>query len=1357
MFILLISLIGVVSAFDDANIPLKDLENDNLSITDDYKSFTQLNSTVNNESVRSVKLVDNYKYCENDSSFKNGINLNQSNLIVDGQGHIIDCNNQSSIFNIHADNVSLKNIIFKGTINWEGSHGLLDNCTFINCTAIERKSLDTFIIVNQGDIPYLNRIYSIYWSGSFGSVTNCNFINFTNFGAVQWVSDNGNIFNSTFINCSSHSSAIYMQSDNATFKDCIFKNCRYGSSVLEVSSTYNVSVINSSFINCTSYDYCLGAIYWRCHNGSIVNSSFINCSGKGAVSWYGHSGSISGSVFVNNNASNGGGAISWFGDNGHIIGSVFVNNSAKNNGGAVLWDCYYGNGSIQDCQFINNTAEGFGSAVCWDYGRGVIINSNFTNNVVKLYEPYVTSQNCIFTYTDEFLSFFNNLTPNSVINLTKDYVINADLQIDVDNITINGNGHKLTDFSKSKKFFINAANITFKDVEFENIFFYWVGDGGNILNCNFTDYVTSAVLWCGRYGRISDTNFNNASIRWEGYWGNILNCNFSNFSTTIYEGGGVISWLGNNGNIEKSNFINCSNSIYGSGSISSRYFGGVVIHCSGSNNRIVSCSFLNCGNPDYNGGAIYLRSSNGEIIDCNFTNCSCINGGAVYCYESNVNIINCNFINCSASYGGAICWEYVNGSVVNCTFINSTAVNGGAVYLIYGNVNIINSDFTDNTADLGNAIYSNYASGDINNTNFINNNIYEYSPYLKLNNCVFNVSDEFARLFNNLKPNSIINLTKDYIINFNVLINVENITVIGNGHILDGRSRIFTITSDKVTLKDILFKNSKSYEGGTLYWDGSEGNIFNCTFINSSSSRGGAILWKGIRGNIVNSTFINCSSKYLGDAIYWTGNYGRIINSQFINCFNESAIFCAGDWCSFINSTFINCTSSDDGGAISCCGSHVNIFNCNFTDCIAYGNNTVYGGGAVYCNSNSGNISQCNFINCYCNNNGGAIYCGREESSVSECSFINCSSKSSGGAISFDHQDSMVLNCRFINCTSLEYAGAIFFDIRYGKSSSVLNCNFTKCTSTNNSSAIYWMDENGSVIGCICDDILVMGKNSVYKYFNFNLNKSYEIKFGEDLILNPIDDENVKGYVQVYIDGVYNSLVFKTSDTFKLSNIDIGNHTIDLIYLGSDTYGRNKYTFNLTVTNASKISSKITALSVNTVYNQHKYLTITLKDDEDNVLKDKSVIICINNKKSLVNTDSKGQINIETKGYNPSTYKVEVNFQGDDKYTASSKTLYFNVKKQTPILNASKKTFKAKLKIKKFKTTLKDRNNRAIKNAKITLKIKSKIYTAKTNSNGVAIFKIKLTKKGNYKTIIKFAGSKLYSPISKSVIVSLKK
>ena len=78
-----------------------------------------------------------------------------------------------------------------------------------------------------------------------------------------------------------------------------------------------------------------------------------------------------------------------------------------------------------------------------------------------------------------------------------------------------------------------------------------------------------------------------------------------------------------------------------------------------------------------------------------------------------------------------------------------------------------------------------------------------------------------------------------------------------------------------------------------------------------------------------------------------------------------------------------------------------------------------------------------------------------------------------------------------------------------------------------------------------------------------------------------------------------------------------------------------------------------------------------------------------------------------------------------------------------PVIIASKKTFKAKTKTKKYTATLKTASGKALKGKKLTLKVKGKTYKAKTNKKGKATFKIKnLKKKGTYKAVITYNGTK---------------
>ncbi|WP_295620984.1 hypothetical protein [uncultured Methanobrevibacter sp.] len=123
----------------------------------------------------------------------------------------------------------------------------------------------------------------------------------------------------------------------------------------------------------------------------------------------------------------------------------------------------------------------------------------------------------------------------------------------------------------------------------------------------------------------------------------------------------------------------------------------------------------------------------------------------------------------------------------------------------------------------------------------------------------------------------------------------------------------------------------------------------------------------------------------------------------------------------------------------------------------------------------------------------------------------------------------------------------------------------------------------------------------------------------------------------------------------------------------------------------------------------------------------------------------------------PKTYTATVTYAGNTIYNKISKSVKVTVKKATPKLIAKAKTFKVKTKTKNYAVTFKTNQNKVFKNAKLTLKVNGKTYSAKTNSKGVATFKItKLTKKGSFKAVVAFAGSKYFNKLSKAVKITVK-
>ena len=216
--------------------------------------------------------------------------------------------------------------------------------------------------------------------------------------------------------------------------------------------------------------------------------------------------------------------------------------------------------------------------------------------------------------------------------------------------------------------------------------------------------------------------------------------------------------------------------------------------------------------------------------------------------------------------------------------------------------------------------------------------------------------------------------------------------------------------------------------------------------------------------------------------------------------------------------------------------------------------------------------------------------------------------------------------------------------------------------------------------------------------------------------------------------------------TIVIPSLAAGNHILSIATLPDANH--NPVIINVTVA-VNKLQTVLWRDDVIATYNVNRDLVITLKDSKGNVLSGASVTVDLNGSKTYT-TDSNGQIKVSTKGLDPKTYAAKVTFNGDNNYEKSTKEFKITVKKATPKLTAKKKTFKKSVKVKKYSIVLKDNLGKAIKNAKVTIKVGKKKFNAKTNSKGKATFKIKkLTKKGTYKATLTYKGNAYYNKVTK--------
>ncbi|WP_304047399.1 Ig-like domain-containing protein [Methanobrevibacter gottschalkii] len=263
---------------------------------------------------------------------------------------------------------------------------------------------------------------------------------------------------------------------------------------------------------------------------------------------------------------------------------------------------------------------------------------------------------------------------------------------------------------------------------------------------------------------------------------------------------------------------------------------------------------------------------------------------------------------------------------------------------------------------------------------------------------------------------------------------------------------------------------------------------------------------------------------------------------------------------------------------------------------------------------------------------------------------------------------------------------------------------------------------------------------------NINLTLSDEIEYGSDLNINFSASQ-----VNVSIDGKSAENYIVENDEFKLSNLSTGYHRISLKYDGGGEMYSN--TFNVLV----YLNTCIEAKDVTVRYNSGGNLVLTLKDTPGNVLSGEKITVKLNNKYYSRLIDAGGQVKLAVPVMTPKTYTAEISFSGDGIYKKSNALVKVNVIKATPKLTASSKTFNIKTKTKYYSVTLKDNNNKVMKNVKVTLKVNGVTYSTVTDSYGVAKFSLKkLTKKGTYNAYVSYAGNGNYNRVTKTVKIAVK-
>ena len=267
--------------------------------------------------------------------------------------------------------------------------------------------------------------------------------------------------------------------------------------------------------------------------------------------------------------------------------------------------------------------------------------------------------------------------------------------------------------------------------------------------------------------------------------------------------------------------------------------------------------------------------------------------------------------------------------------------------------------------------------------------------------------------------------------------------------------------------------------------------------------------------------------------------------------------------------------------------------------------------------------------------------------------------------------------------------------------------------------------------------------SSIYVNFYLNKNNSYA---------NPQDGDI---YKTVLMQNGTATVDF-TDKEFKESN-----NTIIASFPGLySSYTVNpyaKFDVNDSDIPGSYRNTEINASNINLVPNSGDYIVASLIDENGNPVTGEKLQFKISGVSSTYKrtTDENGQAKLKISLSEEKTYQLAINFKGGENYNKSSKTIKVTIKKQTPKITSSNVELLPKSG-ENFTITLKDSNNNAIANKKVTFTIGKTTYTKTTDENGQASLKINIAYVGKYPVTIQSPKTNQYNAVSKSNTITIK-
>ena len=365
-------------------------------------NFTSLQTDIAN-SENSIDITQDYKFDEKaDTSLDSGILINKSNFVINGNGHTLDGNSMTRIFNVKGESITINNLNFingnaniGGAVLCDGKNTVINNCTFNKNNATS----DGGAVIFRSNGKVLNSLFTDNYSPDCAGIGV--------YESEVIVTDSTFESKIDLVKGFIHGATASIIIDNCLFKDTISKYAAV------INDRYT-EVLNSEFINLKAKETGGALILKEINKAIIENCSFINVSSQknaGAVliDTPGYEYSDNGTTVIYNTkflncSSNFGGAVVLLGGTSTIRNCDFIGNKAQYDGGAL----YVSDNdlSIYNTIFTNNkltSSDGnltHGGAVYADLSNTFIINTDFNDNSKQAIYTYSCNMNVTANFTN---------------------------------------------------------------------------------------------------------------------------------------------------------------------------------------------------------------------------------------------------------------------------------------------------------------------------------------------------------------------------------------------------------------------------------------------------------------------------------------------------------------------------------------------------------------------------------------------------------------------------------------------------------------------------------------------------------------------------------------------------------------------------------------------------------------------------------------------------------------------------------------------------------------------------------------------------------------------------------------------